>query len=73
MKIKQKAYCILWTDNADKSIKIDTADAHVYNECPSVEPTMALAIYEKKKDAPYLSSEYKKEYKLVECEIIYKV
>lgn len=73
MKIKKQAWCVLWTDGATGDIKIDNADAHVFNECPSIEPTFALAIYEKKKDAPDLSGNYKKEYTLVKCEIIYEV
>lgn len=67
-----KAYAIVWQDQADKSERIDEADAHTYNECPSVEPTEALAIYRTKKTA----LEHKgssKEYKVVPCEIIIKL
>lgn len=66
---KIKAYAIVWEDQADKSKKIDEADAHTYNECPSAEPTEALAIYRLKKTA----IEHKnssKEYTIVPCEII---
>lgn len=66
---KIKAYAIVWEDQADKSKKIDSADAHTCNECPSVEPTEALAIYPLKK----IALEHKdssKEYTVVPCEII---
>jgi hypothetical protein len=49
--MKIKAYAIVWEYQRDMSKKIDYADAHTYNECPSAEPTDAMAIYFTKKDA----------------------
>jgi len=69
MKTKIKAYAIVWQDQANKSKKIDWADAHTYNECPSVEPTDALAIYSFRKTA-IGQKKSSKEYTVVPCEII---
>jgi len=64
---KIKAYAILWHD-VDET-KIDDADRFVFNECPSIEVTQAMAIYAQKKDVPYF---VKGEYELVPCTISYK-
>lgn len=64
-----KAYALVWHDH--ESHKIDYADAHVCNECPSVEETKALAIYESIKDSPYGHKGKEGEYELVTCTITY--
>jgi hypothetical protein len=69
---KIKAYAIVWEDQADKSKRIDYADAHTYNDCPCVDPTDAMAIYFTKKDA-INKKKSSKEYKIVPCEIIIKI
>ena len=69
---KIKAYAIVWQDQADKSEKIDYVDAHTYNDCPSVMPTNAMAIYFKKQDA-IDTKRSSKEYRVVPCEVIIKI
>lgn len=69
MKTKIKAYAIVWQDQADKSEKIDDADAQTMNDCCCCDPTNAMAIYSKKKDA-ISQKKSSKEYKVVPCEVI---
>ena len=71
-----KAYAILWHDVDETKLwhdvdetKIDCADRFVFNECPSIEPTKAMALYEEKKDVPDF---VKGEYVLVPWTISYK-
>ncbi len=68
-----KAWAILWHDVSGP--KIDYADAKVNNDCPSVQETDTLAIYETKKDA--ISHNYGSvnhcEYEVVPITITYHV
>ncbi len=67
-----KAYALVWHDAGTPHI--DFADAHVFNECPSVEQTNALAVYKQLKDTPIGRTRVRDgEYEIVPCTITYKI